>query len=395
MKKSSFMPTLVLACICLCSALLLSCINQFTAPLLAQKEQTQSSGALLEVLPEGTTFDEVTLADYPTIPAAVAAAWRAPEGCVFKTVTKGYANGLTLMIGIDNDGKIVNTKVVSSNETFGFEGKLDGAYNDKTLDSVDLIIASGATKESDTSQGYYDGVLAALQAFGILGGAEVDTRTPDEILQDNCKEALGTDRRNFIQWYVSSKALGDAKIYTNDKGVVISSGDYFVGYLFGSDTPYGTPTAEALAATASAYELYASMTKIDLADYAGIDNIVKYVYKTSDDAYLFRLASFGFSDTPIIIELVIDKDGKIANCVTISQKESDGYGAPCGTPEYYEQYNGKDAGNYDEVPNIIASSASPSAANGGATYTSGAYKDAIKAAFAAFEKFIATEGDNA
>lgn len=395
MKKSNIKPTLVLGCICLVSALLLSGINQFTAPLLAQKEQSQSSGAWFEVLPSGTSFDEVTLADYPTLPTAIAAAWRAPEGCVFKTVTKGYANGLTLMIGIDNDGKIVNTKVVSSNETFGFEGKLDGVYNDKTLDSVDLIIASGATPKSDTSKGYYDGVLAALQAFNMLGGVEVDTRTPEEKLQDNCKEALGTDKRNFTQWYVSSKTLGDAKIYVNDKGAVISSGDHFVGYLFGSDAPYGTPTAEALEATASAYEFYSSMIRIDSTVYTGISNIAKYVYKMSDGAYLFRLASFGFSDTPIIIELVIDKDGKIASCVTISHSESGGYGAPCGTPEYYEQYNGKDADTYNEVPNIIASSASPGAANGGATYTSEAYKDAIKAAFDVFKALTTMEGDNA
>ena len=390
MKKNNFMPTIVLGCICLVSALLLSCINQFTAPLLAQKEQAQSSGALLEVLPEGTTFDEVTLADYPTLPSAVAAAWRAPEGCVFKTVTKGYANGLTLMIGIDNDGKIVNTKVVSSNETYGFEGKLDGAYNDKTLDSVDLIIASGATAKSETSKGYYDGVLAALQAFGMLGGAEVDTRTPEEILQDNCKEALGTDQRNFIQWYASSKALGDAKIYMNDKGVVVSSGEYFVGYLFGSDAPYGTPSAEALAATAAAYEIYASATRVTLSDYQGIGKAVNYAYKLADGSYLLRLERKGFewAAKPMVIELVIDKDGKIASCVTISHSESGGYGDYCGDPEYYNQYVGKDKTDYNTVPGIVGNV-------GSATQTSTGYKDAIRQGFAAFEKFIATEGDNA
>ena len=390
MKKNNFMPTIVLGCICLVSALLLSCINQFTAPLLAQKEQAQSSGALLEVLPEGTTFDEVTLADYPTLPSAVAAAWRAPEGCVFKTVTKGYANGLTLMIGIDNDGKIVNTKVVSSNETYGFEGKLDGAYNDKTLDSVDLIIASGATAKSETSKGYYDGVLAALQAFGMLGGAEVDTRTPEEILQDNCKEALGTDQRNFIQWYASTDALGTAKIYMNDKGVVVSSGEYFVGYLFGSDTPYGTPTAEALAATAAAYEIYASATRVTLSDYQGIGKAVNYAYKLADGSYLLRLERKGFewAAKPMVIELVLDKDGKIASCVTISHSESGGYGDYCGDPEYYNQYVGKDKTDYSTVPGIVGNV-------GSATQTSTGYKDAIRQGFAAFEKFIATEGDNA
>ena len=394
MKKSNIKPTLVLGCICLCSALLLSGINMLTAPIIADRVNSQADAALLEVLPGGTNFTEVS-----PLPQSVDKAWKADNGYVFQITYSGYNSGNIVMVGVDMDGKIVNTKMISCPDTYEhYKGKLSGAWNtdDETEIKNSLYdefgLSTSATSKS--LEGFTGAMRIAINAYKSLSGEEVDYRTPEEILQDNCKEALGTDKRNFTQWYVSSKTLGDAKIYVNDKGVVISSGDHFVGYLFGSNTPYGTPTAEALAATASAYEFYSSMIRIDPNSYTGISNIAKYVYKMSDGAYLFRLASFGFSDTPIIIELVIDKDGKIANCVTISQSESDGYGAPCGTPEYYEQYNGKDAGNYDEVPNIIASSASPSAANGGATYTSGAYKDAIKAAFDVFKALTTTEGGN-
>ena len=393
MKKNNFMPTIVLGCICLVSALLLSVINSFTAPIIADRVSSQADAALLEVLPGGTNFTEVS-----QLPQGVEKAWKADKGYVFQITYSGYKSGNIVMVGVDMDGKIVNTKMITFNDTFKqYEGKLSGAWNtdDETeiknslYDEFGLSTSTSATSKS--FEGFTDAMRIAINAYKSLCGEEVDYRTPEEMLQDDCKEALGTDQRNFIQWYASSKALGDAKIYMNDKGVVVSSGEYFVGYLFGSDAPYGTPTAEALAATAAAYEVYSSATRMTLSDYQGIGNAVKYAYKLSDDSYLLRLERKGFKYStggPMVIELVIDKDGKIASCVTISHSESGGYGDYCGDPEYYNQYVGKDKTDYSTVPGIVGNV-------GSATQTSTGYKDAIRQGFAAFEKFIATEGDNA
>ena len=79
-----------------------------------------------------------------------------------------------------------------------------------------------------------------------------------------------------------------------------------------------------------------------------------------------------------------------ASCVTVSHSESGGYGYACGTPEYYEQYNGKDSETYTEVPNIVADAVENPGITGGATQTSTGYKNAIKAAFTAFATLTTT-----
>ena len=79
MKKSNIKPTLVLGCICLVSALLLSVINSFTAPIIADRVSSQADAALLEVLPGGTNFTEVS-----QLPQGVEKAWKADKGYVFQ-----------------------------------------------------------------------------------------------------------------------------------------------------------------------------------------------------------------------------------------------------------------------------------------------------------------------
>ena len=64
------------------------------------------------------------------------------------------------------------------------------------------------------------------------------------------------------------------------------------------------------------------------------------------------------------------ENGKIIACQTVSQKESEGYGAACGEPSFYSQFNGKDETNYSEIDAIS-----------GATITTNAYKTAIAKAF--------------
>ena len=376
------------------AALLLSVVNLFTAPIIKDREDAKALEALSEVLPGGSNFTKLELSD--KYPEAVLEAYSADGGFVFRCVGSGRNGNVVVMIGVDSDGKITGTAIISEGESNGYKEKIyDRVVGDKSeyigqnLDGFSPIIASGATL---TSNAFANAVRAALQSFVIAQGGTVDTRPPEVILQENCHNALGTEGKVFVQWYSSSVELGDAKIYVCDSGAVVSVDKHFVGYPVGSDTPFGEPSAEALSATASAYAVYASATRIALADYQGIGSAVKYAYKLADDSYLLRLERKGYkyAKSPMIIELVIDKDGKIASCVTVAHSESAGYGYPCGTPEYYEQYNGKDSTNYTEIPNIEAEKPIDGATSGGATQTSNGYKDAIRQGFAAVDIFKAS-----
>ena len=395
MSKTKLMPSIVLGAICIIVAALLALVNTVTGPIIEEMNNAAANAALLEVLPDGKNFKEIEITD--GYPEAVDKGWSADGGYVFQMTVTGYKPGLVIMCGIGADGKIVGVKHIVSNETYGFEGQLNSAYVGESLDSLELVIATGATPKSLTSKAYYNAVDAALKAYVVANGGTVDNRTPEQILNDNLNAALGTEGKTFVRWFESSSELGDAAIYLTDGGLVVAVGDAFVGYPDGATSPSGEHSAETLLAAEAAYAVYSSMTEINLGDYQGIGSAVKYAYKTADDGYLFRLERKGYkyASAPMVIELVIDKDGKIASCVTVSHSESGGFGAACGTPEYYEQYNGKDSSNYGDVPNIKATAEGvPDTVTGGATQTSNGYKDAVRQAFAAFDLIKAEGGTN-
>ena len=63
-------------------------------------------------------------------------------------------------------------------------------------------------------------------------------------------------------------------------------------------------------------------------------------------------------------------DGKIVAVETVSQNESQGFGAACAEPDFYTQYNGTTEENYKDVDGIA-----------GATVTTSAYNSAIGKVF--------------
>ena len=397
MRKEKIMPSIVLGAICIVVAGLLALVNTITGPIIADRNNAAATEALLEVLPDGKNFDDKAITLDETYPKAVNKAWKADGGFVFQMTVTGKSAGLIILCGLDESGKIVGTKVIADDETDDYDAKvfplvegLDGEYTGMDIDTFEPYLVAGATL---TSKAYSEAIRAALQAYEIANGGSVDTRPPEVIFAEKLNLALGTQNESHIRWYQSGKLPGDAEIYLLNSGVVVVIDDTFVGYSAESGEPVGEHSAEALAAANTAYSAYTAMEKINLADYAGINKIVKYAYKATDGSYLFRLENKGYewAPAPIVIELVIDADGKIKSCVTISHSESGGYGYPCGTPEYYEQYNGKDVTNYTDVPNIKAEGST--AATGGATQTSRGYKNAIKAAFAAFE-ILTSNGGN-
>ena len=138
MKKSNLMPSIILGCICLVAALLLSVVNKFTAPLIAKKQSEAASGAFAEVLPGATGQEEITLdATYPSI---VKAGYKFDNGYVFQMEVTGKASGFVIMVGIDLEGKITGAKVIANQETPSYAEKVfsDIKATDTTYNGVDL-----------------------------------------------------------------------------------------------------------------------------------------------------------------------------------------------------------------------------------------------------------------
>ncbi len=405
MKKENLMPSLVLGCICLVVALVLSGINMITGPIIEELNNAAANAALAEVLPDGKNFEEITVdSNYPAI---ITKAYKADGGFVFQATVTGKSSGLIIMCGIDSEGKVVGTKVIAEQETDSYDVNVfplvegtDGKYKGMSLESFEPYLVSGATL---TSRAYGEAIKAALQSFVIASGGTVDVRTPEQILKDNCNAALGTNGVEFEKWFATEALIGvdAAYIASDNSGYVYVIGEAFVGIKADGTVATSDATEEnkskAIAADTSVKA--SVLTEItELPD--GINkSTVNKVYTTSTGNYVFELTAKGYQalfdygngDT-IKIKLSISSDGKIIDCRTISHSESKGYGDACATEEYYEQYrgHGKDdiklsSGEPDMHEDLISTDCTDIGALSSATFTTYGYQKAVKAAFTAFE----------
>ena len=167
MSKNKLMPTVVLSAICICVVALLAVINLFTAPVIKENQEKKVQEALLEVMPNGGSFEAVS--NVEGLPETVTDVFVSSNGgYVFQTKVKGFKSGMIIVCGIDKDGYITGTKCIKSQETNGAENILPGKYVGKTLadyESVEII--ANSTK---TSEGYKSAVADAFAAFNILTG---------------------------------------------------------------------------------------------------------------------------------------------------------------------------------------------------------------------------------
>lgn len=398
MTKKNLMPALVLSAICLAAALLLSAINLITAPIIEEKRIEKETKALLEVLPDGKNFSEIKITD--EYPAVVTKGYSADGGYVFTMSVKGYEAGLVITCGIDTEGKIVGVKHLESNETYGFESELNKAYLGDTLGDVELILASGATKNSKTSNAYYEAIKAALQSAAIAGGADVDIRTPEQIIQDNCNLALGTSGVEFKKWFATEIISGIDAVYESASGRVFIIGENFIAIKADGSVATADATEENKAAALDADAVIKASSLTEVAKPEGTAASVKKISVTQSGNYVFELTANGYqalidwgNGTPINIKLSISADGKIIDVLTVSHGESSGYGDVCQTEDYYAQYRGKgDAdikisinGMPDYHEDLIPNDTTDIGAISSATYTTYGYQRAVKAAFAAYE----------
>ena len=401
MSRDKITPSLTLGAICLAVAALLAVINIFTGPAIQRNRDKAANAALIEVLPEGSDFEKLELNS--SYPASITAAYRANGGFVFQAEVTGKSSGLVVMCGIDSTGRIVGTKVIADSETdtydvnvFPLVEGVDGKYKDMTLSDFEAYLVSGATL---TSRAYGEAVKAALQAFTVANGGEVDLRTPEEILRDELRAALGKENAEFDRWFAIIETEAEA-IYLErgGNGAVAVIDGVKVGVIDGTPvTAEGVDAASSEAAVSAVTAMKAAeaagLTEVALPDGtpATVASSIVKISKTSTGSYVFELKAAGYgilggnkwhpaSGEYIIIKLSVSADGRIIAALTVSEGETDGIGDACASPDYYEKYSGKDAGTLSDVPQIS-----------GATITSDGYKNAVKNAFLVLELLTAQE----
>ena len=368
-------------------AVLMAITNYITAPIIEKNQAAKQNAALLEVLPDAKSFEEIDLSAY-TLPETVTAAYKADNGHVVKITTSGYASGLIIMCGINTAGEVVGATVIANAETPSVAGNAIAIYGDalkgatsQTIDSIDTM--SGATY---TTTGYKNAVKDALTAVAIFDGANVDLRTPEEILNDAMTELLPSSEGKFSRLFVAEVLDSDImKVYTADNGegyvFLLTEGRMYAFTKNGAILGDATNEEKSLVASAGVILKTSKTTALDVST-LGLPKSIKQAEITDSGNYIFTVEAEGFTFddhyfgpdkyTPIVIRIAMTAEGKIITCDTISHKESEKYGAACDRDEFTEQFSSRNESNYRDIDGIA-----------GATITTNAYLGGIKNAYKA------------
>ncbi len=382
---------LVLFCICSFIAILLALTNSITAPIIKKNEDAAANSALLEIMPDGGSFESVDISSYE-LPATVTEVFRAENGgYVFKLLTSGYSSGFTIMCGVNADFTVSGALCLSSSETLGYEKSYGDNFSGKDASGVDgVALISGATK---TTSAYRSAVKDAINASIILGGGSVDLRTEEEIFADALALALPAAEGKFTQLFKTEKVAAD-NIYSadNGEGYVCIYGDKFVSVAkdgtlkgYSLDGEELTLTEEETTSATSDTQALANSEKttLDLSQYEGVHANITSVEKTASGNFVIEIKAAGYGITGgddyhpasgeyIIVRLCISADCEILDCLTVYQAESKGIGDVCAEEKFYGQFDGKTEADYNTIDAIS-----------GATLTTQGYLKAIERAFAA------------
>ena len=292
--KKTLMPIVVLVSICVIVAALLGAVNLITAPEIEERAAEELREALDVVLPGANNFEEIELNE--NYPKEIKTAYKADKGFVFETYVKGK-DFMTVICGIDNEGKIVKVDVLSESETPGYKEKAfsaligdEGAYNGKDSASLTPELVSGATL---TGNGLYSAVKASLDGYTVYNGGTVDgdgaeenpyVRADAELLSRAA--ALVPDSEGFDKLELEGENEYLVSLYKEKGGLG------YVAYVLVISPNYGTPESEALIYIGND----AKVKDIDLITWKTSDALWGYVPPTAEqrDEFYERLSSVDY-----------------------------------------------------------------------------------------------------
>ena len=171
MSNKQFATIAVLLLICIVASALLAYTNSGTAPIIAAAEEEAARQARIAVLPEADDFEEIQV---DGLPDSITQVYRSTNdvGYVFMITSDGYGgrDTLNMICGIDSEGHITDTQVLSHEETVGLGSKITGddfrsqfVGKDASLEGVDII--SGATFSSNY---YINAIRDAFTAYDLV-----------------------------------------------------------------------------------------------------------------------------------------------------------------------------------------------------------------------------------
>ena len=158
-------------------AVILAGVNSVTAPRIAELNAEKTQAAIEAVLPGGG--EEIAFTDDSGIVSTI---YKGQSGYAVEVTPAGFNGTVTMMVGVDNAGKVLGISVVNHTETAGLgaeaasQGAAGTAFRSQftgmsgsvsvTKDGGQVDALTGATI---TSRAVCTGVNAALNAVAKLG----------------------------------------------------------------------------------------------------------------------------------------------------------------------------------------------------------------------------------
>ena len=175
----------------------------------------------------------------------------------------------------------------------------------------------------------------------------------------------------------------------NNSGAVCVIGEQFIA--IGADGEVITECSDEDAQTVKAAIAAISTTTttdLDLTAYTGLPSQLVSAKLTATGNYILEIKAAGYgivggdeyhpaSGEYILIRISMTSEGKIIDCLTLSEAETKGIGSACADEKFYGQFDGKTEETYNEIDAIS-----------GATMTTDGYKKAILRAFESVKIFV-------
>ncbi len=152
-------------------------VNSITAPIIAQMKEAKTQAAIEAVLPGGGK--EVSFTDSTGLVAKV---YASEKGYAVEVIPVGFNGGITMMVGVDLQGKVTGISIISQTETAGLgavaaeKGNKGQAFRDQFIGMSGELVVGKAENEVDaisgatiTSKAVTTGVNAALACVANLG----------------------------------------------------------------------------------------------------------------------------------------------------------------------------------------------------------------------------------
>ncbi len=146
--KEHIVTTVTLFLICLIATFLLGVTNSVTAPIIADLAVETEIKSRQVVFSDAASFGEVKQADDASIVEALDENGE-KIGYVVVNIAKGYGGDISVMTGVDLDGKVTGVNILSHSETAGLGAK---AATEKFRNQFSGLI-SGITVSKDKAGG--------------------------------------------------------------------------------------------------------------------------------------------------------------------------------------------------------------------------------------------------